>query len=116
MSLSHEQLEALASELANKHISPSIRGCLFREENKALAADILAALRRAAGGQWVSVEERLPESDGEYWITGHCGRDVKPAEYCHREFYNIDTNESWKVLRPTHWAEINAPQPPTEPK
>jgi hypothetical protein len=60
MSLSPAELEKLASEIADRHISPSIRGCIFREENKALAADILAALRRAAG-TWIPVGERLPE-------------------------------------------------------
>ena len=54
---------------------------------------------------WIPVEERLPEEDGNYLVYGNCTNDglmIDIADFWQGEFF--------KANKPTHWKAL--PEPP----
>ena len=64
---------------------------------------------------WISVEERLPESGQRCWMAMWDGGNVRQAN-----FVNPDQNNSWYFIdrqgtyknRVTHWQPLDIPAPP----
>lgn len=68
-----------------------------------IADDIEAAIRP----QWVSVSERLPDTPREVWVLAD--GDIFRAVYC-LEWTDVMNFPIDKT--PTHWHEIEYPEPP----
>jgi hypothetical protein len=63
--------------------------------------------------EWISVDERLPEENGDYLCTWHCG-SIAPhvMVYIGRysDKYKRFSNMDWNYV--THWMPL--PQPPDD--
>ena len=88
------------------------------------AIDELVSLR-ANAPKWISVKERLPEAEGEYWAW--TGKEVVLTEFvlsvedengnCSSKFYFGDSfyfNDDIVVDLVLAWSEYNKPSAPTE--
>jgi len=103
-------------------------GSIYRERVDETAArlerriieqgELIARLCEALKVTWIPCEERWPTKTDLYWVCWHeCLRRKKPmiAEWLQRgkvwylegKYYRPGT-----VLAPSHWAEVDYPEPP----
>jgi hypothetical protein len=67
-----------------------------------LRSEIADAIQPFAAGKWVSVDERLPEKTGDYyvaWLDGETDSALYNAE-----------NMYWVLENITHWLDISLPE------
>lgn len=99
-------------------------GELFRVLFKDVRADFIQDVERElneaveqARPKWISVDERQPESEGEYLINYYS--TISGNSEIQRGFFRIIhghgwDNDGWKTLRITHWMPL--PAPPSKDK
>lgn len=60
--------------------------------------------------KWISVNDRLPDSDGDYLVYGNCTNNGDGCDIAHFLSYPLDEFE--RYIQPTHWMEL--PDTPKE--
>jgi hypothetical protein len=103
--MSDEQLEALASETLETLLE---RQNFNSDDTDYLRRLLLNALRRAAGGTWVSVGRKPPEGD---YLTCEHRPDEGGTRWEIGLFYNGQwlSGEYGTVIHPTHYTPLTKP-------